>query len=577
MRLFDVALPPVLAGSALWTRPVLLLDAQATGTRPSRGALVEIGWAAAPASRAGSLTAEDVRADVLAIAGGLPPAVARLTGLSRADLAAGRDPASAWRALEADARALGEADATGPVPAVVHFASFEEPFLRDLCARHGRGGAFPLHLVCTHAIAKRLLPQLPRRTLRALTGYFGRSVPPLRRSADHVLATGLVWQQLVRLLAEQGLSTFGDLERFLEEPAPRAVRTYPMPRARRLGVPDAPGVYRLLRANGDVLYVGKALSLRRRVNSHFRGHAGRGERSLEMLTQAFDLSVTCTETALEAALLEADEIKRFRPPYNVALSAAGRAAWFSSADFRSLRERADDRHPVGPFASPLGPRALAALMEVLGGAAPEAVLRGACLGVEPRWAPDAGRFAAGLARFQAGLPSLVPGAGARELLRAGAALWRERLREGAVPEAEDEEVLTPPEAARWGAAEVDEGLRESLRRAAHAVRRARWLCRLSEASLCWTEPRGRRWLVLQAGEVVRRGWMAGDAPLLPPPGHARTMVERRAAFDVSTLDRVRVLGTELRRVVGESPAVELKLGPFAVLGRGRLQRVLAWV
>src|ERR671913_289518 len=90
-----------------------------------------------------------------------------------------------------------------PAPTVIHFARFEGPFLRTLA-----GGVFPLDVVCTRGIARRLLPNLPRCSLRAVAGYFGRAVGALRRSADHVEATAFVWQELVRLLETKGVSTW---------------------------------------------------------------------------------------------------------------------------------------------------------------------------------------------------------------------------------------------------------------------------------------------------------------------------------------------------------------------------------
>ncbi|MEM9459782.1 MAG: nucleotide excision repair endonuclease [Myxococcota bacterium] len=53
-------------------------------------------------------------------------------------------------------------------------------------------------------------------------------------------------------------------------------------------MPEVPGVYRMLRRDGSVLYVGKATSLRARVNSYFRQHRRVPDRTLEMLTQAQD-------------------------------------------------------------------------------------------------------------------------------------------------------------------------------------------------------------------------------------------------------------------------------------------------
>jgi DNA polymerase-3 subunit epsilon len=195
-------------------------------------------------------------------------------------------------------------------------------------------------VICTREIARRLLPNLPGCSLRALAGYFGRAVGGLRRSADHAEATAFVWQELVRLLEAKGVSTWDALHDWLAapvEPTRTRRRVWPMPRELRLSLPDAPGIYRLLRTDGSVLYVGKAASLHRRVNSYFRKQNGVPERSLEMLSQARAISFAVAASALEAALLEPDEIKRHQPPYNVALTIQDRALWFTSPDLSSLR------------------------------------------------------------------------------------------------------------------------------------------------------------------------------------------------------------------------------------------------
>lgn len=118
-----------------------------------------------------------------------------------------------------------------------------------------------LDIVCAHNIARRLLPDLPRCGIRALTGYFGRGVGALRRSADHVAATAFVWQGLVRLLEDEGIVTWSALQEWLATKCEtrKRKRAWPMPRDVRLSLPDAPGIYRMLRTNGDVLYVGKAV------------------------------------------------------------------------------------------------------------------------------------------------------------------------------------------------------------------------------------------------------------------------------------------------------------------------------
>lgn len=83
-------------------------------------------------------------------------------------------------------------------------------------------------------------------------------------------------------------------------------------------LPMGPGVYRMLDENGDVLYVGKARSLKKRVTSYTRlqGQSNRIMRMI-MLTTAMEFVVTQTEP--EALLLEANLIKRLRPRFNVLL------------------------------------------------------------------------------------------------------------------------------------------------------------------------------------------------------------------------------------------------------------------
>jgi len=82
--------------------------------------------------------------------------------------------------------------------------------------------------------------------------------------------------------------------------------------------PSAPGVYRMIDAQGDVLYVGKAKNIRKRVTAYARptGHDGRITR---MIAATASLEFVSTKTETEALLLEANLIKRLRPRFNVLL------------------------------------------------------------------------------------------------------------------------------------------------------------------------------------------------------------------------------------------------------------------
>ena len=83
-------------------------------------------------------------------------------------------------------------------------------------------------------------------------------------------------------------------------------------------LPGSPGVYRMIDAAGDVIYVGKARSLKARVSNYARmgGHTNRIAR---MISATAGMEFVSTRTESEALLLEANLIKRFRPRFNVLL------------------------------------------------------------------------------------------------------------------------------------------------------------------------------------------------------------------------------------------------------------------
>jgi excinuclease ABC subunit C len=83
-------------------------------------------------------------------------------------------------------------------------------------------------------------------------------------------------------------------------------------------MPSAPGVYRMLDRRGDALYVGKARSLRNRVQNYTH-KAGLSNRLRRMVAETAAMDIVVTETEAEALLLECNLIKRLMPRYNVLL------------------------------------------------------------------------------------------------------------------------------------------------------------------------------------------------------------------------------------------------------------------
>ncbi len=83
-------------------------------------------------------------------------------------------------------------------------------------------------------------------------------------------------------------------------------------------LPVRPGVYRMQDARGDVLYVGKARALKNRV-ANYTQIARLPKRLSRMVAQTRSMTIVTTNSEAEALLLEAQLIKRYRPPYNVLL------------------------------------------------------------------------------------------------------------------------------------------------------------------------------------------------------------------------------------------------------------------
>jgi excinuclease ABC subunit C len=102
---------------------------------------------------------------------------------------------------------------------------------------------------------------------------------------------------------------------------PDSQRGDPLARLRAIlpRIPNEPGVYRFLGDGGEVLYVGKAKALRKRVQSYFRRRGTPHGRIAEMLAQARDIEWVITSSESEALLLEDNFIKEARPQYNLRL------------------------------------------------------------------------------------------------------------------------------------------------------------------------------------------------------------------------------------------------------------------
>ncbi|UYL10571.1 GIY-YIG nuclease family protein [Bdellovibrio sp. SKB1291214] len=318
--------------------PLFFFDLQTTGAKPESGAaILEMAWTSSTGCTEASLIKLPNEEKI-------PYRIQMITGIFNDDMIAANAADAVFRSLE---------EKFANHRCVIHFAQFEKPFLAHQYSQWQK--EFPFEILCTHEIAKRLFPNLPTRGIKGLAGYFGYPSQDLKRAAQQTAATKAIWEGLIAELFKQGIETWDQLQEWLQV-TPKAKKTkyeYPLEKEKRLKLPDQPGVYRMISKWDEILYVGKATSLKDRVNSYFRGQKNRDSRKLEMLTQVYDLRVTVCGSPLEAALLETDEIKKWDPRYNISLKAGHRSVVFFNHEMTDIDYEQSAEFPLGPFSSSL--------------------------------------------------------------------------------------------------------------------------------------------------------------------------------------------------------------------------------
>lgn len=86
-----------------------------------------------------------------------------------------------------------------------------------------------------------------------------------------------------------------------------------------LSLPDSPGVYLMKDSSGEVIYVGKALSLRKRIRQYFQASKNLSPKTKTLVRHITDLEYIVTDTEVDSLVLESNLIKKYRPKYNVRL------------------------------------------------------------------------------------------------------------------------------------------------------------------------------------------------------------------------------------------------------------------
>lgn len=202
---------------------------------------------------------------------------------------------------------------------VAHNVNFDRQFVdRSLV----RCGMEPLQtpMLCTARLARRLMPELKQKNLGAIARHLHITNRARHRATGDAEATASILAHFLRLLEEEfDVTETAELLSFQHRPVFRVVT--PPANVQRIkeqvaALPEHPGVYYFHDRRGRVIYVGKARSLRDRVQSYFRHNIGHTEKVKSLVKMIHSLDYTETETELSALLLEAREIRRLQPHFN---------------------------------------------------------------------------------------------------------------------------------------------------------------------------------------------------------------------------------------------------------------------
>ena len=136
-------------------------------------------------------------------------------------------------------------------------------------------------------------------------------------------------------------------------------------------LPDAPGVYMMIGDDGQILYIGKAVSLRNRVRSYFQDSAAHAYFTTKMVERVVDVRTIVVSNEVEALILEANLIKRHQPPFNVRLRDDKRFPYLKVTNEPFPRVvftrvvRDDGARYFGPYTNAAGLRELIDLVRIV--------------------------------------------------------------------------------------------------------------------------------------------------------------------------------------------------------------------
>lgn len=189
---------------------------------------------------------------------------------------------------------------------VAHNVHFDYSFLKrefDQCSLN-----FSPKKVCTVRLSRHLLPGMKSYGLGKLCEQLDIPIKNRHRAGGDAEATAILFDQLLK--KDEAYVHYAIKRTSGETKLPPN-----LPKEEYESLPEEPGVYYFLDGNGEVIYVGKAINLKKRISSHFSG-TSKNRRNQYIRNEIHHINYELTGNELVALLLESQEIKRIWPKYN---------------------------------------------------------------------------------------------------------------------------------------------------------------------------------------------------------------------------------------------------------------------
>jgi DNA polymerase-3 subunit epsilon len=192
---------------------------------------------------------------------------------------------------------------------VAHNAHFDYSFLKK--EFEDAGIVWNTKKLCTVRLSRKIIPGLRSYSLGRLAESLGVLVTDRHRAGGDAEATAKIFDLLLKR------DTEGNIAKALKRNSGETTLPPNLPRPEFDKLPAKAGVYYFHDAKGKVIYVGKAINIKKRIAGHFTGDAREWNRS-NIRNEIHQISYELTGTELIALILEALEIQRLWPKYNLA-------------------------------------------------------------------------------------------------------------------------------------------------------------------------------------------------------------------------------------------------------------------